>query len=235
MNLNLSIPRLLECDHLNDYQAKFSKWISIEVLLDEIEIRLLLECLSPLFLLKTHKSIEESSFIFDKKDFVKEYTTYISQLKNGKVPEIKSFKKLFHFFLTANLQDLFIKPLSIDKEVLLFNCPLIEVKPICLSISQVDESIRAMPLSPNGILWGLSFSFPQIIQKATTIDIDQIDFQKNVNGIVFKKIRKWIRDHTKATPVMINSKKINIPIRLGKNCFSWINNHPQLDKNLKIL
>ena len=108
------------------------------------------------------------------------------------------------------------------------------MKPICLALSQVDQSIRPAPISPNGILWGLSFSFPQIIQKAKTIDIEQIDFQKNENGSLFKKIRKWIRDNTKATPFIINSKKLNSPIRLGKNCFSWINNHPQLIGQLKI-
>jgi hypothetical protein len=47
-------------------------------------------------------------------------------------------------------------------------------------------------------------------------------------GALFRKIQLWSREATRATPFVLEGKRINVPIRIGKNCLSWIGNHPQL-------
>ncbi len=225
MNPNPSIP-LLTSDQ-TALQARFSRWISIDLLIDKQEMGDFLEQFHP-FLLTTQPTSESPSFILQTTEFLKTYTHYIDCLKNGSLPLLQDFKKKFYLFITSSLEEVYQKPLASDKKSLVFNAPLIEVKPICLSVSTVDDSVRVMPLNPKGILWGLRFSFPQMIQKANSCDIKQIDSKEYPTGELFKNFRKWVRSQTLATPFIFNSKKMNLPIRLGRECFSWINKHPQL-------
>lgn len=234
MNPSPLIPHLSNKEKSSDFQARFSKWISIDLLIDGAEMKGLLEEMAPLFLLTMQDLSTKTPFILEVDHFLKVYGEYIDALKNKKVPEAKDFKKLFYLFLGSSLKDIFTRSISEEKKALVFNTPLIEVKPICLTLSNVDHSIRSMPLHPNGILWGLRFAFPQMLQKGGSLDIESIDLQSHPNGLLFKKFRTWVRKNTKATPFMIHSKKVNLPIRLGKHCFSWINNHPQFKEDLKI-
>lgn len=225
MNPNHSIPHL---SNNNLLQARFSKWISIDLLIDAAEMKQLLDICNPTFLISMQNINSENPFILEKEQFLSVYTDYIHKLKEGLIPTYNDYKKIFHFFLSANLDQIFLKPLTADKSTLLFNCPLIEVKPICLLVSKADHSIRSSPITPDGILWGLRFSFPQLMQDAHSLETHKIDFQTHYNGLLFKKIRKWVRDFTTPISFIFDAKKITLPVRLGKLCTNWIASHPQL-------
>jgi hypothetical protein len=92
-----------------------------------------------------------------------------------------------------------------------------------MGFSDVDHEFRPMILSQNSIFWGLQFSFPQVYQDPKTGALKEAEVSP-----LFQAIRKWIRNTTVPTPMMVEGKRVNIPIRLGKRCFSWINRHPQL-------
>lgn len=234
MNQSHSIPHLSVKEQPENFQAKFSKWISLDALIDENEMQDFLLHLNPLLLLTSQNLSEKNPFKLESDHFLQIYKSYISCLKKSEMPEYRDFKKYFYLFLSSNTNDIYIRKIGEKKEALTINSPLVEVKPICLTISSVDQSIRVMPLNPNGILWGFRFSFPQIIQKGGGHDIEQIDFQKHPNGQLFKRLRTWMRENTKPTPFIINEKKVNLPIRLGKKCFSWINYHPQFNELIKV-
>lgn len=226
MNLNHSIPLLSADQH--SPQASFSKWISIDVLIDSDELKdLFTHCANPILLSMQNLS-EDHPFHLDQSSLLQKYDSYISDLKKGMIPQLKEIRTYFYFFLTAHMNDIFMKELSKGKKKLFYNTPLVEFKPICLNLSKVDHTLRVMPLSPSGVLWGLKISFPGMVQKYQSPLIESIDFKQEPNGILFSKIRKWIRDNTRATPFLIGSKKVNLPIRLGKKCLNWINHHPQL-------
>jgi hypothetical protein len=55
-----------------------------------------------------------------------------------------------------------------------------------------------------------------------------LEVDESLNAQLFQKIKQWVRDTTRATPFVVDGKKTNVPIRLGKTSFSWIHNHPQL-------
>lgn len=230
MHPNHLIPHLSTEKDPKDFQARFSKWITLDLLIDEVEISNLIFSLSSIFLVSPQNATPETPFLLKKEIFLDAYASYISDLKSGKTPPFNGFKKFFYMMISANLDGLFIRSIGKDKEALAINAPLIEVKPISLVLSKVDQSIRTSAVSPEGILWGLSFSFPQIIQDPKTLHSSQIDLQNHPTGQCFKKIRSWLRSNTRATPFIIGSKKVNASVRLGKNCFEWINFHPELRK-----
>jgi hypothetical protein len=99
-----------------------------------------------------------------------------------------------------------------------------------MGYSPLDGVFRPMVLSSSSIFWGLQFSFPQVYQHPKTGEF----FEVEEFGL-FELVRKWSREFTVATPMIVEGKRTNIPIRLGKRCFSWINTHPQLQmKGLSI-
>ncbi|HXF29285.1 MAG TPA: hypothetical protein VN457_05495, partial [Chlamydiales bacterium] len=57
---------------------------------------------------------------------------------------------------------------------------------------------------------------------------EALDVKQFANAQLFHTFRQWMRTNTRATPLVINGKKINVPIRIGTHVFGWINNHPDL-------
>lgn len=82
-----------------------------------------------------------------------------------------------------------------------------------------------MVFGQTSLFWGVQFSYPQIFMDSG--DPKKVD-GSFANTSLFQEIRRWARDETRATPFLFQGERINVPIRLGKNCFSWINRHPQL-------
>jgi len=76
------------------------------------------------------------------------------------------------------------------------------------------------------VFWGIQMSYPQIYQDPKTMELMEIEESPNME--LFQKIRGWVRDATRATPFIVEGKRVNSPIRIGKNCLSWIGRHPQL-------
>ena len=99
--------------------------------------------------------------------------------------------------------------------------PIVRLKPHALVQSSVDGSWRS---SVSGIAWGLQFCYPQIVQDEETFEVTKVD-KRFPNTELFWKIRRWIRTHT--LPVTIDGQRLSV--RLGRACFDWINQHPQLE------
>lgn len=218
------IPQLQKTDPL----PNFSRWVSLDFLLDLSEMEMLLKELEPSLLLSSTPMGKNNPFYLEKKTFLEAYSYYISKLKNQKIPEISRYKSLFYFFITQDLENIYRHEVIKGREVLKIYKPTLLVKPISLQYSKVDHSVRVGPLNPNGILWGLQVSFPQLMQEGGSPDIKTINPQVNENANLFKTLRRWIRAQTKPVSFKVQNEKIILPIRLGKNCSCWISKHPQL-------
>jgi hypothetical protein len=107
--------------------------------------------------------------------------------------------------------------------------PVIQLQGHHFFYSTLDEKFHPMVLGPDSVTWGIQFSYPQIYQHPQShlyakVD-DSLDFP---NTALFRRLTQWMREHTTATPFIVQEKRTNSPIRLGKKCFSWIAKHPQL-------
>jgi hypothetical protein len=128
---------------------------------------------------------------------------------------------------------LWLQPLPDGRFAARGKFPFVQVQVHHMGYSTVDGVFRPMALSRDAIFWGLQFAFPQVFEHPEQGILDATEF---FNFTLFKQIQKWARDCTIATPMVVDSIRKNLPIRLGKHCFPWINRHPHLrDKGLTVL
>jgi len=164
----------------------------------------------------------------DKDYFLAVYSAWIELLKGGQVPTDAELKKLLACTFVAETDSLWKQEIPGGRYIVKMRKPVIQVQAHFFTYSSLDEVFRPMTMGSNNIFWGLQFSFPQVYQEPKTMELLEID--ESPESDLFQKVKLWARDETRATPFVVNEKRTNVPIRLGKNCFSWIYNHPQLQK-----
>lgn len=206
-----------------------SKYLKHHLLCDAAELALLFEKAAP-FRLYPLTGLNDGEAI-DPNRFLTEYESWIEMLKEGKVPPDASLRKILAAAMTAEPEALWKQEVPGGRFIVKIGKPVIQIQAHFFTYSPIDEVFRSMSMGSGAIFWGLQFSYPQIYQDPKTMEFFEVDESPNTE--LFQTIKQWVRDTTRATPFVVNGKKTNVPIRLGKNCFSWIENHPQL-KDQKI-
>jgi len=200
-----------------------SKYLKFQVLCDGEELAALFQSLGPFWIYPLTGLVDGTPI--DPETFLKEYTSWIDGLKEGRVPTDGALRRLLACAFTAEVEALWKQEVPGNRYLIKIGRPVVQVQSHFFTYSPIDEVFRPMAMGAGSIFWGLQFSFPQIYQDAKTMELREID--ESLNGELFQKIRQWVRDMTRATPFVVGGKRTNVPIRLGKNCFSWIHNHPQ--------
>ena len=216
--------------------STFSKWLSHQVFLDEEEMCNLLKEMGEVYLFSTGVIYPEGQGEISQETFLNGYTHYVDSLKKGKIPDEASYRTLFSVVFTQNKDHVFPLAISEGRQIFRVSKPVIQLQQHRFDYSTADEKFYPMVFGQNSILWGVQFSYPQLYQDGMTKQIlnvtPTLDFP---NTLLFRKIQLWIRRSTIPTPFMIKGKKINVPMRLGKECLHWINSHPQLlNKDIQV-
>lgn len=216
------------------YEA--SKWLKVPVLLEVAELEALLSELKVDSVFLPGIVCQEEEGIVQKKFFLQVYAQYLDQLKKGEIPDEKYFRKYFSAALTLADDHLYKIEVSPTEYVLRIAKPVIQLQFLKIDYSPLDQSFRTMVFGSNTIFWGLLFSYPQLFHDPKTKDAKEVKTHPEFpNTKLFHHVQKWIRQATIPTPFLIDEIQINAPIRLGKQCLSWINNHPQLkSKGIKV-
>jgi hypothetical protein len=93
----------------------------------------------------------------------------------------------------------------------------------------LDGKFHSIAQGKETITWGLQFSYPQVFQDPKSKSFSKVtNTLEFPNTALFLAQQKWMRQNTLPTPLIVQGKKINLPVRLGKRCFSWIEKHPHL-------
>lgn len=198
-----------------------SKWLKVPVLCDAEELSLLFDhsfFIVPLTGLCDGKVLEPKSFLDT-------YAEWIEQLKQGKVPSDPELRKILACGWTESLESVWLQEIPTKGFLTKISSPIIQVQAHYFSYSRLDRVFRSMSMGEGSVFWGLQFSFPQLFQDPKTMEIHTAGKYP-----LFEKVRLWAREHTRATPFLVDGTKTNVPIRLGKKCFSWIEKHPQLQE-----
>ncbi len=203
------------------YQA--SKWLKVQALIDPEEMRDLLGFLAPFWIFPLTGLVDGSPI--PPSVFCEEYARWIEGLKRGEVPSSEALRKLVACAFIDDLSALWLQKTG-EKFLTKIAKPIIQVQAHFFSYSRVDGVIRPMSMGLESIFWGLQFSFPQVYQDPKTMELYEIG-----RSPLFRKLQLWVRENTRPTPFLIDGKKMNSPIRLGKECFSWIEKHPQLKES----
>ena len=198
-----------------------SKWLKLQVLCDGEELRGLFEQIAPFWIFPLTGVVDGQPILQER--FLSEYSRWIEGLKQGTVPSDAELRRLLACAWTDDLSALWLQPVA-KGHLTKISKPVVQVQAHFFTYSPIDAVFRPMSMGAESVFWGLQFSFPQIYQDAKTMELSDVE-----ESGFFKKLRLWTRESTRATPFVVDGKKTNVPIRLGKNCFSWIGRHPQLN------
>lgn len=198
-----------------------SKWLKFQVLCQREELENLFERLRPFFIFPLTGIVDGNPI--SEEVFLTEYESWISGLKIGRIPENLALKKILAAAFTDDLEALWLQEVPGKGYLMKMAKPTLLVQAHWFSYSEIDGVFRPMSMGLESVFWGLQFSFPGVYQDAKTMELREVE-----RGKLFETVRLWVRDATRATPFVVGGNRINSPIRLGKLCFPWIGQHPQL-------
>lgn len=217
-----------------------SKWLQVQALLSLHELADLftfLEASIGLFFLYSCGAVcNKDKGKLSKEDFLLTYKGYIEDLMEGRIPDLAYYRSLFSPIMTVTTEALFTIPVGEDRQIIRVSKPVIQLQAHHMDYSLVDKKFHSMVFGRDSIAWGIQFSFPQLYQDNQTKQVEIV--KKSVafpNAALFQFLQKWMRQQTIPTPFIADGLITKVPIRLGKDCLTWINLHPQLiSKNLKV-
>jgi hypothetical protein len=206
-----------------------SKWLQQQMLLGASEMEGLFKHMGEFSIVKVGAIVSLDEAIVSSDTFLKEYQGYTEALMKGELPDILAFRRLFSVVITSSLDALFACCVGPDQYVIKVTKPIIQVQAHAMHYSTDDNKFRPMVFGPDCITWGIQFSYPQIYQDPTSMMIEKVSDQDRCpNTLLFRAIQQWQRQNTLPTPFFVDDKKVNVPMRIGKKCLSWVNKHPQL-------
>lgn len=211
-----------------------AKWIHLPALLDQGEMEALLAALEGARIFSASCVVELGKEEISHADFLEGYGAYVDALRGGCVPDMAPFRPLFSTLWTVKPEELLFASSDGCRGVVRPTQPVLQLQLHQLGYSPLDGKFRSMVFGDSSISWGIQFSYPGIYQDPQTMRSCKVD-ESFSNTHLFRQLQRWMRRHTVATPFEVEGQKVNVPIRLGKSCFSWINDHPQLiEQNLRV-
>lgn len=212
-----------------------SKWLKIQVLLDLDEMQDLLKILDPVFFVSASQPVQAKEIVIEPKIFLEKYAQYISLLKQGLIPPNEEFRRFFSCGLSNDLESFYALATHGDRFLVKPKMPVVQCQAHHFFYSPLDEKFHPMVLSKDSVSWGIQFSYPQLFQDPATHQVVKVG-KTFSNSALFATLQKWIRNFTMPTPFIVQNKRTNSSIRIGKKSLSWIKSHPQLkQKEINVL
>lgn len=206
-----------------------SKWLQIQALLSSQEMEQLLKDIEGIKFYVVGKVISPGGETITKAEFLEKYEDYVSLLKAGQVPDATVFRPYFSSALTLADDHVFFIKAGENTQLVRTAKPVVQMQLHMMGYSAMEQKFRPMSLGIDSIHWGVQLSYPQLYLDAITKKIEKVLTNHEFpNTQLFRHIQSWIRNNTLPTPFFVDGKRINVPMRLGKECFEWINGHPQL-------
>lgn len=214
-----------------------SKSLKHPVLLDVEEMRSLLQHLGEFHLFQVSSPVLKQEAEISIGTFLKYYAAYVEGIKSGALVDEKILRPFFSAAMTKDVDALYAIPLGENKVLVKPIKPVIQMSLNHFIHSAFDEKFHLGVQGQGSITWGIQFTYPQLYQHPKTKMIVKVE--KNTlfpNTELFSLLGRWMRQNTLPTPFIYNNQRTNVPLRLGKSCFAWINNHPGLvPKTLKVM
>jgi hypothetical protein len=213
-----------------------SMWQTCRLLIEAKEMEDLFQALGSFWIVQISGLVPIGEEIIQKEKFLSLYSNYIAALKQGEILLDSRLRNYFSSVLTVDLESLYAVKVNEQQSMVKIRKPVVQLQNHRFDYSSADGQFRSMVLGQDSIHWGLQFSYPHFYQDEKLEVFTVKEDAQFPNTTLFKNIQKWVRSNTIATPIEVEGKKVNVPIRLGKQCMSWINSHPQLkSKGLKIV
>lgn len=210
-----------------------SKWLHIDFLISHEEMKRLFSSLQveheTLFLFSTLGVQKRGQNRIKLADFFHAWKAYEEALQKNEPLNGTPFR--FFFTNCISKYEDAVEPMLIgeDRERVMPKTPCLQMQPHRFSYSKLDGKFRSMVLGKNSVSWGVRVSYPQLYQIPNSREVvDALEKSHFPNAALFSSLRSWLRHNSLPTPMIVDGKRVNIPMRIGKECLPWINNHPEL-------
>ena len=213
-----------------------SKWLKVQVLADSQEMVSLFDAMGHFEIYLTGIITKSGEGEVSKPEFLEKYSYYVESLKNGRMPDESVYRSCFSTIFTVASDVLYAISMPENRQLIRVSKPVIQLQAHSMDYSVHDNKFRPMVFGLDSILWGIQFSYPQLFLDPKTKEVLQVaDNEMFPNTRLFRVLQKWMRQETMPTPFLVGKEKVNVPMRLGKQCMGWINRHPQLlNKKLQV-
>ncbi len=206
-----------------------SKWLKVQALVDASEMQDLFHTLGDFKIYVTGTITPRGEGSIGHAKFLEAYKSYVEDLKNRRIPDEGVYRHLFSSVFTISPEFVNVMPIGEERQLIKVLRPVIQLQAHHLDYSIHDGKFRPMVFGIDSVTWGLQFSYPQLFKDSISNEVLTVTENENFpNTRLFHDLQRWIRRQTIPTPFIVENKKINVPMRLGKQCLSWINEHPQL-------
>ena len=213
-----------------------SKWQKCLVLMDVNEMEALFASLEKFWIVQISGVIPIGQEIISQKAFLEVYQHYIDAIKRGENPNDPRVRPYFSAVFTTSLEALYAVKVNEEQCLVKVRQPVVQLQAHRFDYSSADGTFRSMVMGYDSIQWGIQYSYPHLYQDENFQVLTVRDGPQFPNTSLFKNLQKWVRSHTIATPFEVDGKRVNVPIRLGKQCLCWINTHFQLQaKGLRVV
>lgn len=205
-----------------------SQWQKSSLLIDVDEMRALLTSLENFWMIKVAGLIPLGQEIFSQEDFLEGYSCYIQSLK-GEPSSVIDWRSLFSSIWTVDLSTVYSVPIDKSKGLVKVARPVVQLQRHRFDYSVADGTFRSQVFGEKSIDWGIQFSYPALYQDANFQILKVRESAEFPNTAFFKHFQRWVRMHTIPTSFEgTHQKRVNLPIRLGRRCLTWINTYPPL-------
>ncbi len=202
-----------------------SKALKHQLLVDSDEMRALFDHLSPFSLYHASRPVALNEAKIE--DFLDHYAKYVEGIKQGKLIDEAPLRPYFSALMTTEEEALYAQEVAGGRALIRSLLPVIQFQAHHFSFSSEQKKFLRLVRGKKSITWGIQISYPQLYQDPKTQEVKKVE-RSFPNSVLFQRLARFLRSFTRPTPFLFEGQRINVPIRLGKNCFSWINNHPQL-------
>lgn len=212
-----------------------SKWLTSAMLLETAEMEQLFQALGKFYIFQVSSICKKDEETLSQSQFLEVYKQYLDELKAGTLDDEKRIRIYFSSVFTAD-QDVVTRiPLQDEQQIIRVIKPVVQLQSHRIHYSDLEGKFRSKVFGKETISWGLQFSYPQLFLDQKTQEVIKLIEGDRPNTQLFQTIQRWSRSNTIPTPFIVDGRKINVPMRLGKQCLSWINSHPHLlEKNIQV-
>jgi hypothetical protein len=211
---------------------EMSKWMEQYVLLSTGELSALFKGLDVIHLFRPFKVLSAADAYVSTDKFLQGYGSYVDELKRGELPSPRESQEALTVAMTANPEAFYALPVEGERFILRQRFPVVMIRLHTFSFSEEEFKVKSMTHGKSNVTWGLQFSFPHLYKPAFQSDVfKSSEGEGALNFEIYRKIQRYLRSHSSPVPFVRGEREVNASIRLGYECFPWINSHPSLKQN----
>lgn len=208
---------------------RVSRWLSLQVLLDADELEGLLTALDNPHMVCVGGVVPRGAAVWSREQFLEDYENYIEHLKLGQQELAPKLRMMMSSAWSREIDAFYSLPCPEGRELVKARLPVVQLQPHRLAYSKLEGKFRAMVQGEDSLSWGLQFSYPQLYQETETGEVKEANALSG--GKLYRELHRYLRKVSVPTPFLVGGVTHNVPMRLGKNCFAWVNELPQLARH----